>query len=75
MIRYQLHLMTNENMTEREAYSKATSEFYELRAQEEIEAREQRKKMEEKLQRPLRKYWTEKGIQLEDRALKEGERI
>ncbi|ORY98512.1 mitochondrial ribosomal protein S25 [Syncephalastrum racemosum] len=75
VIRYQLHLMTNENMTEREAYSKATSEFYEIRAQEEIEAREQRKKMEETLQRPLRKYWTERGIKLEELALKEGERI
>lgn len=73
VIKYQLYLMTHENMPERKAYAKATSEFYEIRAQQEEEERAAREKMSNVLGILQRKKWTEKGLDLEERALKEGQ--
>ncbi|KAI9360203.1 mitochondrial ribosomal protein S25 [Pilaira anomala] len=73
VIKYQLHLMTHENMPERKAYAKATSEFYEIRAQQEQEERKAREGMNSILNTFHRKKWTQKGLYLEERALKEGQ--
>lgn len=60
-------------MPEREAYAKATSEFYEIRAQQEEEERAARQKMYATLQSLDSKKWTKKGLRLEERALKRGQ--
>ncbi|KAI8319526.1 hypothetical protein GQ54DRAFT_279295, partial [Martensiomyces pterosporus] len=39
VIRYQYYLMQTQGLSEQEAYSRATSEFYKLRAREEMEAK------------------------------------
>ncbi|KAI8064242.1 mitochondrial ribosomal protein S25 [Gongronella butleri] len=70
VIKYQLHLMTNENMTERQAYAKATSEFYELRAQQEQEEREARAKMANALNTFSKQ--TQKALYHEEQALIKG---
>lgn len=72
MIKYQLYLMVNEKMPERKAYAKATSEFYEIRAQQEEEERKAKEKMNNVLNHVSRK-WTQRGIYLEERALREGQ--
>ncbi|RCH84767.1 mitochondrial ribosomal small subunit component [Rhizopus azygosporus] len=74
VIKYQLHLMTHENMTERQAYAKATAEFYEIRAQQEEEERKAKEKMNNALNNlQSKRKWTERGIYLEERALREGQ--
>lgn len=73
VIKYQLHLMTHENMPERKAYAKATSEFYEIRAQQEEEERAAREKMNNVLHTLQSKKWTQKALYLEERALKQGQ--
>ncbi|KAI9254533.1 mitochondrial ribosomal protein S25 [Phascolomyces articulosus] len=73
VIKYQLHLMTNEKMPERKAYAKATSEFYELRARQEELERQARSQMDAALQEIENKRWTRQALELEERALKEGQ--
>jgi small subunit ribosomal protein S23 len=66
--------MTHENMTERQAYAKATAEFYEIRAQQEEEERKAKEKMNNALNNlQSKRKWTERGIYLEERALREGQ--
>ena len=65
--------MTHEKMPERKAYAKATSEFYEIRAQQEEEERAAREKMESILHTAVTKKWTQKALYLEERALKQGQ--
>lgn len=65
--------MTNEKLPERQAYAKATSEFYEIRAQQEEEERAARQKMNSVLQSLHTKKWTQKGLDLEERALLKGQ--
>ncbi|KAG0741938.1 hypothetical protein G6F57_004475 [Rhizopus arrhizus] len=72
VIKYQLYLMVNEKMPERKAYAKATSEFYEIRARQEEEERKAKEKMNNVLNHVSRK-WTQRGIYLEERALREGQ--
>ncbi|KAG1468561.1 hypothetical protein G6F56_003763 [Rhizopus delemar] len=72
VIKYQLHLMTHKKMPERKAYAKATSEFYEIRAQEEIKERKAKEKMTNALNN-IQKKWTQRGIYLEERALRQGQ--
>ncbi|KAF7721736.1 mitochondrial ribosomal small subunit component [Apophysomyces ossiformis] len=69
VIKYQLHLMTNEKMSERKAYAKATSEFYEIRAQQEERERQAQQKMDQVLGTLRARKWTERGLYLEQRAL------
>jgi small subunit ribosomal protein S23 len=66
--------MTQENMPERKAYAKATSEFYELRAQQEEQERKQKEKMTNVLNTLQKKKWTERGLYLEERALRQGQK-
>ncbi|KAG1064316.1 hypothetical protein G6F42_027029 [Rhizopus arrhizus] len=73
VIKYQLYLMTHEKMPERKAYAKATSEFYEIRAQQEEDERAARAKMNNVLQTLQSKKWTQKALYLEERALKQGQ--
>lgn len=63
--------MTKENMPERKAYVKATSEFYKIRAKQEEEEREAREKMAALLQTVSKKY-TKKALYLEEQALRQG---
>ncbi|ORZ20455.1 mitochondrial ribosomal protein S25 [Absidia repens] len=73
VIKYQLHLMTNENMPERKAYAKATSEFYVLRAQQEQEERDARQKMADLLQNINNNKYTKKALYHEEQALLQGQ--
>ncbi|KAI9491848.1 mitochondrial ribosomal protein S25 [Zychaea mexicana] len=73
VIKYQLHLVTNEKMPERKAYAKATSEFYEIRARQEEVERQMRSQMDAALQELESKKWTRQALELEERALKEGQ--
>ena len=73
VIKYQLHLMTHEKLPERKAYAKATHEFYELRARQEEVERQVRSQMEAALQELESKKWTRQALELEERALKEGQ--
>jgi small subunit ribosomal protein S23 len=66
--------MTQENMPERKAYAKATLEFYELRAQQEEQERKQKEKMTNVLNTLQKKKWTERGLYLEERALRQGQK-
>ena len=67
--------MTHENMPERKAYAKATSEFYEIRAQQEEEERAAREKVNNLLQKMdiLARPNTKRGLELEERALRQGQ--
>lgn len=60
-------------MPERKAYATATSEFYEIRAKQEDDERAARAKMNNVLQTLQSKKWTQKGLHLEERALKQGQ--
>ncbi|KAI7868600.1 mitochondrial ribosomal protein S25 [Spinellus fusiger] len=73
VIKYQLHLMIYEKMPERKAYAKATAEFYKLRAKQEAEEREAKAKMDNLLVSLNNKKWTQHGLRLEQRALKQGQ--
>ncbi|GAA5795675.1 mitochondrial ribosomal protein S25 [Helicostylum pulchrum] len=75
VIKYQLHLMIHENMPEKKAYAKATSEFYDIRAQQEEDERAAREKMNNVLNTLQSKKWTQKALYLEERALKEGQAL
>ncbi|KAI8341821.1 mitochondrial ribosomal protein S25 [Chlamydoabsidia padenii] len=73
VIKYQLHLMVNENLSERKAYAKATSEFYLIRAQQEEEERDARQKMAALLQNVNNKKYTQKALYHEEQALIQGQ--
>lgn len=73
VIKYQLYLMTHEQMPERKAYAKATSEFYEIRAKQEDDERAAREKMNNVVNSLESRKWTQKGLYLEERALKQGQ--
>ncbi|KAI9281584.1 mitochondrial ribosomal protein S25 [Sporodiniella umbellata] len=72
VIKYQLHLMTHERLPERKAYAQATSEFYKIRAQQEDKERKAKEKMVKVLNANPKK-WTDRGIYLEERALRAGQ--
>lgn len=65
--------MTHEKMPERKAYAKATSEFYEIRAKQEEDERAARAKMNNVLHTLVGKKWTQKGLYLEEKALRQGQ--
>lgn len=67
--------MIHENMPEKKAYAKATSEFYDIRAQQEEDERAAREKMNNVLNTLQSKKWTQKALYLEERALKEGQAL
>ncbi|KAG0168714.1 mitochondrial ribosomal small subunit component [Apophysomyces sp. BC1034] len=69
VIKYQLHLMTQQKMPERKAYAKATSEFYELRARQEERERQAQKAMNNVLETLRSRKWTDRALYLEQRAL------
>ncbi|KAG2182289.1 hypothetical protein INT43_007216 [Umbelopsis isabellina] len=71
VIKYQLHLMVSQNMTERQAYAKATSEFYEIRAQEEEEKRLAQSKIDSVFNALAAKKQTERTLQREEKAIAE----
>ncbi|KAI8085120.1 mitochondrial ribosomal protein S25 [Halteromyces radiatus] len=73
VIKYQLHLMTEEGMPERKAYAKATSEFYLIRAQQEKEEREAREKMTKLLQNTTSNKYSKKALYHEEQALLQGQ--
>ncbi|KAI7878624.1 hypothetical protein K492DRAFT_164757 [Lichtheimia hyalospora FSU 10163] len=73
VIKYQLHLMTEKGMTERQAYAKATSEFYEIRAQQEEAERQARSQLDAAIEQIEQKPWTKLALELEEKAIKEGQ--
>ncbi|KAI9317228.1 mitochondrial ribosomal protein S25 [Dichotomocladium elegans] len=73
VIKYQLHLMTHEKMPERQAYAKACSEFYDIRARQEETERQVRSQLDAALQEVEAKRWTRLGLELEEKAIKDGQ--
>lgn len=59
-------------MTERQAYAKATSEFYEIRAQQEEAERQARSQLNAAMEQ-VEKPWTKLALELEEKAIKEGQ--
>lgn len=60
-------------MTERQAYAKATSEFYEIRAQQEEAERQARSQLQAAIEQVEQKPWTKLALELEEKAIKEGQ--
>ncbi|KAJ2745533.1 mitochondrial ribosomal small subunit component [Coemansia sp. BCRC 34301] len=70
VIRYQYYLMQNRGLSEREAYAQATSEFYKIRAREEMEAKSARQEALAYGARGLAKPFSASQLAAEDRALR-----
>jgi small subunit ribosomal protein S23 len=69
VIKYQLHLMVDENLTERQAYAKATSEFYAIRAQEEAERRLAQSKVTNVFEALAAKKQTQRTLHYEEKII------
>ncbi|KAJ1896593.1 mitochondrial ribosomal small subunit component [Kickxella alabastrina] len=70
VVRYQHFLMQSENMSEQEAYVQATSEFYKIRAREEIEAKIARQEARSYGARMLEKPFSAKQLSVENREIR-----
>ncbi|KAI8390873.1 mitochondrial ribosomal protein S25 [Radiomyces spectabilis] len=75
VIKYQLHLMTHEQMPERKAYAQACSEFYDIRAQQEEEERQLREKMSTALRSLNNRKWSKHALFVEEQALRNGQQL
>jgi len=69
VIKYQLHLMTTQKMTERQAYAKATSEFYAIRAEEEAEKRLAQSKITNVFEALAAKKQTQRTLEREEKVI------
>jgi len=69
VIKYQLHLMITRKLTQRQAYAKATSEFYEVRAQEEAEKRLAQKKITNVFEALAAKKQTQRTLDYEEKLI------
>ncbi|KAJ2864550.1 mitochondrial ribosomal small subunit component [Coemansia aciculifera] len=70
VIRHQYYLMQSKGLSEREAYAQATSEFYKIRAREEMEAKSARQEALAYGARGLAKPFSASQLAAEDRALR-----
>ncbi|RUS17062.1 mitochondrial ribosomal protein S25 [Endogone sp. FLAS-F59071] len=73
VIKHQLYLMINEGKTEREAYALATADFYRVRQLEELHERAVRDEIVKHLGPDYAKVNSWRAIELEEKAIKDGE--
>ncbi|KAJ1950519.1 hypothetical protein EC988_004356 [Linderina pennispora] len=75
VIRYQHYLMEAEGLSKQEAYSKATDEFYKVRAREEMEAKIAAQEAKAYGARPLDKPYSTHQLAMEDREIRKSTQI
>ncbi|KAI9506708.1 mitochondrial ribosomal small subunit component [Coemansia spiralis] len=75
VIRYQYYLMQTAGMSKQEAYAQATSEFYKIRAREEMEAKIAKQEARFYGARSLEKPFSAHQLILEERHIRKGSKV